>query len=331
VQNIAVTDAVTRAEAGYSSMCFSSESLRPIDRVPFFRDFVGRVLARIDIEPLGARFCCDACLWRLPGLSISAVSGSAVRATRTREMAEGNDNLALVINLQGGATFSQFGRDATIRPGSAVLISDADPSCMVRMQSRSLSIHVPRAVLTPMLSHPDAMLMAVMPRSLEALRLLIGYVDLLTRDRTSIATAELQHLAADHVHDLIAMTIGATRDSAEIAAGRGLRAARMRAIKADIVRNLASGNVTADALAGRHGVSARYIRKLFESENTSLSQFVLRQRLAQVRRMLTDPRNADRTISEIAFATGFGDLSTFNREFRRRFAMTPSDMRRNTH
>jgi AraC-like DNA-binding protein len=47
--------------------------------------------------------------------------------------------------------------------------------------------------------------------------------------------------------------------------------------------------------------------------------------------MLTDTRYADRTISDIAFAVGFGDLSTFNREFRRRFGVTPSDVRRGTH
>jgi AraC-like DNA-binding protein len=145
-----------------------------------------------------------------------------------------------------------------------------------------------------------------------------------------LATERLQRLAADHIHDLIAVTMGATSDAAEIAAGRGIRAARMQAIKADIVRNLTGGDLTPAVLARRHGVSPRYIRKLFEAEHTSLSRFVLAQRLARVRRMLLDPRHAELTIGEIAFAAGFGDLSTFNRDFRRRFGMTPSDMRRSS-
>jgi AraC-like DNA-binding protein len=140
-------------------------------------------------------------------------------------------------------------------------------------------------------------------------------------------TAALRRLAVNHVHDLIALTLGATRDAAEIAAGRGLRAARMRAIKADIAQNLGE-DVTVAALAMRHRISPRYIRKLFEGENTSLSQFVLGQRLIRVHRMLSDARHADCTIAEIALAVGFGDLSTFNREFRRRFGVTPSDVRR---
>jgi AraC-like DNA-binding protein len=43
--------------------------------------------------------------------------------------------------------------------------------------------------------------------------------------------------------------------------------------------------------------------------------------------MLVDSRMADRSISAIAFDAGFGDLSCFNREFRRRFGQTPSDVR----
>jgi AraC-like DNA-binding protein len=54
---------------------------------------------------------------------------------------------------------------------------------------------------------------------------------------------------------------------------------------------------------------------------------VLGQRLAWVHRMLTDPRQTDLTIGAVAYNSGFGDLSTFNREFRRHFGTTPSDVR----
>src|SRR4029079_1412281 len=58
------------------------------------------------------------------------------------------------------------------------------------------------------------------PRSGEALRLLTGYVKLL-RTEASLASPELQRLAVAHVYDLIAAVVGATRDGAELAAGRG--------------------------------------------------------------------------------------------------------------
>jgi transcriptional regulator GlxA family with amidase domain len=150
---------------------------------------------------------------------------------------------------------------------------------------------------------------------------------LLIRDPTVIDTPQMRQLAVHHIHDLVAIALGATRDAAEIAAGRGLRVARMRAVKADIAENLAE-DVTVASLAARHCLSPRYIRKLFEAENTSLSQYVLGERLTHVHRLLTDPHHATRKIGDIALVVGFGDISTFNREFRRRFGMTPSDVRR---
>jgi AraC-like DNA-binding protein len=43
--------------------------------------------------------------------------------------------------------------------------------------------------------------------------------------------------------------------------------------------------------------------------------------------MLSNTQLAERTISVIAYEAGFGDLSHFNRAFRRRYGETPSDIR----
>jgi len=43
--------------------------------------------------------------------------------------------------------------------------------------------------------------------------------------------------------------------------------------------------------------------------------------------MLTDPRWAERSIASIAFDAGFGDLSYFNKMFKRLYDATPSDVR----
>ena len=53
----------------------------------------------------------------------------------------------------------------------------------------------------------------------------------------------------------------------------------------------------------------------------------LRLELTLARQLLSNPQLAGRTISSIAGAAGFGDLSYFNRTFRRRYSVTPSDVR----
>jgi AraC-like DNA-binding protein len=47
--------------------------------------------------------------------------------------------------------------------------------------------------------------------------------------------------------------------------------------------------------------------------------------------MLTSPSHAGWTVSAIALAAGFGDLSHFNRSFRKRYGATPSDVRAEAH
>jgi AraC-like DNA-binding protein len=43
--------------------------------------------------------------------------------------------------------------------------------------------------------------------------------------------------------------------------------------------------------------------------------------------MLTNPLYRNRSISAIAYDAGFGDVSYFNRTFRRSFSATPSEVR----
>lgn len=107
----------------------------------------------------------------------------------------------------------------------------------------------------------------------------------------------------------------------------GVRAARLRAIKVDIGKHLCEPALSLDMIAMRQGISPRYVRKLFQEEQTTFSDFVLLLRLERSRQLLHSPAQAISTIALIAHACGFNDLSYFNRTFRRRYGTTPTDFR----
>jgi AraC-like DNA-binding protein len=261
------------------------------------------------------------------GVCAQRVSVSAgVSVQRTPDLLC-NDDVVLHIQETGRRTISQLNRELTVDAGGGLLSSNSDVSTVVLPDpARFVSIGVPRKVMLALAPGLEDAFVRSLPPNAGVLRLLSNYVDAL-QDEGTAKTPELQRAVATHIHDLCALAIGATRDAAEIAEGRGLRVARLRAIKIDIIQSLRDGDVSVAALAARHRITARYVQRLFESDGTTLSRFVLGQRLAQVHRMLADSRYAHRTIGALAFDVGFGDLSTFNREFRRHFGATPSDVR----
>jgi transcriptional regulator GlxA family with amidase domain len=164
------------------------------------------------------------------------------------------------------------------------------------------------------------------PSATPALRLLTDYVKV-AQDGQGIASPALQHLVVAHIYDLMAVAIGATRDAAEVARGRGLRAARLQAVKKYIAENLDRADLSVAALAARHGCTPRFIQRLFEAEGMTFTEYVVAQRLARAHRMLMDPRRAGEKISTVALDAGFADLSYFNRAFRQLYGDTPSGVR----
>jgi transcriptional regulator GlxA family with amidase domain len=69
-------------------------------------------------------------------------------------------------------------------------------------------------------------------------------------------------------------TIRATRGDRAIAEGRGIAAARLQAIMADISSNLGDGDLGVAEIARRQRVTPRYIHKLFESEGVGTASEV---------------------------------------------------------
>jgi AraC-like DNA-binding protein len=218
------------------------------------------------------------------------------------------------------------GRDISAGLGEALLYRSVAGRCDIYPGSRWLSIRVPGATLARTVKDIDAAQWRPIAAASPYLALLRGYVELV-RSTHTLANPETSHLVVNHIHDLLALVIGATRDAEAIAAGRGVRAARLSAIKAGIVANVGSRGLGLEAVARQHGISAVYVRQLFATEGTSFSDFVLESRLARAHRLLADPRQRGQKISQIALESGFGDLSYFNRAFRRRFGATPGEVR----
>ena len=69
------------------------------------------------------------------------------------------------------------------------------------------------------------------------------------------------------------------------------------------------------------------VQELLSETGMSFTGRVLELRLQKARAMLADPQHDHLRVSDIAYASGFNDISYFNRTFRRRFGASPLQYR----
>ena len=108
---------------------------------------------------------------------------------------------------------------------------------------------------------------------------------------------------------------------------RGLRAMRLHDILAAIKSGFHDPAFSSQSVAQRLGLSRRYVNDLLAESGSSFAERVLEMRLHKARAMLLDARHDRLKISEIAWTCGFNEVPYFNRRFRLRYGITPTDLR----
>jgi AraC-like DNA-binding protein len=323
-----MTDVNDVAAGGLQTAQFSTDSYAAHERVDAWSEALGRHCGvRIDLNPRSAGdFRSSAKIARASTFGLIEGSASPVRQESSRGSVVNDDvTFAGVMTSRWG--MSQLGRSLDLHPGDWSLLSNSDVSVItIPEECRYLAFSVPRAAIKPLVPDIGEAFARRIPASSPALQMLVRYLDLARRDNV-VSTPELAAAFTDHVCDLLAFALGPTRDAAEQAGTRGLPAARLQAIKDDIADNLARPKLSVHTIAARHGVSVRYVQRIFEESGSTFTAYLTEQRLAAAYRALRRRTPGNEQISAIAYDCGFADVSHFNRVFRQRFGCTPTDVR----
>ncbi len=117
---------------------------------------------------------------------------------------------------------------------------------------------------------------------------------------------------------------GLVRPASRAAMG-AIRIGRLSLARRLIMRHLSNAALSPGFVAGLLGISVRHLYALFEATGVSFSQTVTAQRIGESRRLLKEA--PERSISQIAFASGFESLATFYRAFQAAHGASPGDFR----
>jgi AraC-like DNA-binding protein len=321
-----------RLDSQPSVVRFSLDSVPERQRLTTLREEFGRGVVNTDFVALSEDPWMELETRLLPGVAVTSGAHSPFQADTGHDSSRRNDDFNLTWAIQPAKfMMAQRGREVQADDGTAILFCSTERlKGIATLDLHFVNVRVQRPLLSAVLPRLEGALMRPVAPQTEALRLLNTYVGILRKDGEP-KCPEVAHAVSLHIADLVALAVRTTRDASELAAGRGLLAARIASVKAWMLDRIADPNLCISSVAAVHRISPRYVQLMFEREGTSFSCWLRGERLALAHRRLADPALAHRSIACIAFDCGFSDLSWFNHAFRQAYGETPSDIRHRTH
>ncbi|HEX7324398.1 MAG TPA: helix-turn-helix transcriptional regulator [Rhodanobacteraceae bacterium] len=240
----------------------------------------------------------------------------------------GDDDACVDIGLiNAGSMRIRHGRDQTLalRAGMAPALFDpARPMTTRTSRSDMAYLRLPRAAVVAAVGG-DAVPrgMAVRPLGHGALTVqLAALLRGVQRGSTQRATAVIDALQTARALALVALAgvRGAGHHWPD-----ALDAALYRAACHQLLRQAANSRATADTVANVLGCSRAQLYRLFAAHGESVARRLRELRMQRAAELLTARPHA--AVASIASRCGYGEPIAFDRAFRRRFGMTPSDWR----
>ena len=232
----------------------------------------------------------------------------------------------LLVRTRGVVLLEQDGRSALLRPGGMGLMDSSRPFRCAHSRMRATCLTFPKT--GPALPRNDV-------------AALTGTRIPARRGSAAVATSLIRHLPhalagcdefeRDRLGDLVldllntALTARLGRDGLPPPTSR--RRALLAPIYAYINEHLGGPDLRPATIAAAQHISLRYLHKLFEGEDRTVSGWIRHCRLERCRRDLRNPRTSALPVGTIEARWGFTDAAGFSRLFRAAYGVPPSRYR----
>ncbi|MGW0998827.1 helix-turn-helix domain-containing protein [Streptomyces sp. NPDC002523] len=315
------TGALTTPGQGFT---FSTRNIAPGERLTAWQRALSQVF--VDLEATAERgrpWAGELTAERLGVLQIATEEsgpGTILRSARS-VAADSRTHILVRQQLDGTALLLQDGRTAELAPGRLAFHDAGRPFRIVLPQpQRARILMLPRARLRLTEGQLAALTATVMDEveggaAALLLPLLRGIVEEVTRS----TVARREQLAR------VAVEILATVALEQV--GRRPTPALWERITASVQARLSEPGLAPQDIADQHGISLRYLHRLFQLHGTTVNAWVRARRLEAARHELARPGAAHRSVAAVAVHWGFTSPSHFSRTFRETYGMSPVQWR----
>jgi len=318
---------------------FSTDAVPPKDRLDYWHE---DVLRRLDTSPsaeMAPVFAARLLCFSGDQAELLEHSGSALVASRdaARIRRDGADDISInfMVNCTRG-TVSHAGLEQhQLRIGDMMVVDLAYPSEISRASHRVITLFLPRARVRAACGDPAAFAGRFLARS-GMPAMLRGHMKN-TMDQAAALSSQQRVLAVNIASDMALSILQAgsilhaepSAPPAMEAAATGLYHAAMMLIARDYV----NPQLNPAGLAVALGCSRASLFRAFRAQEDSIAGAIWTARLTRAYALLRASEGRILPISEIAFCSGFHEITTFNKMFRNKYGMTPGDLRgrKNAH
>ena len=208
------------------------------------------------------------------------------------------------MQLEGGCTIRQDGREARLAPGQFAIYDTRRPYELVLEEDYQQAVlRVPCRTLRERLGGSETLTACAVSAEALPARLLTQMV----RETCNAAPPRpASGTALDVADALLAVLSGGLRELREDEAPGSGALAR---VKAYVAAHLCDPALSVPRITAALGLSRSTLHRLFRVEGRTLERWIWSERLAACERALRDPRQARRTLTEIAYAHAFSDAA----------------------
>jgi AraC-like DNA-binding protein len=309
---------------------FSTAELPPHRRIEYWNDLTGDAFTPLVTDPVDRR----AFAGRLTRTQVGAIrlaearsEPAIVRHSRQHVARTRDASFMLCLQLDGVSVNRQQGREAVLRYGDFHLLDSSRPYEVSFQQfNRMLVLSVPHPELARRMPNPESVVGIAMSGRSGVSGLLSSLLCNFWQQRRTGDETFLSPRFSEAILDLVASAYACIAAAAPD--GSSIAIARREQIRSYIETHLHDPALTPGSVAAAVHLSPRRLHQLFEADGETVGAYILRRRLEECARAMSDAAQRSRTVTEIAFLHGFNNASHFGRVFRERYQTTPSDYRR---
>lgn len=300
----------------------STSSVPAHESLAFWHDAVLATLVGLDISTEAGTVDATMRTDHLGELQISTVDSDPGEIHRSPRFVARGDGKQVLVALQcsGTCQVEQDGQYTELRPGDIAFFESLRPYRMRFPQRfRQKVFAVPRGLL----GQPEEALGRITARTIRPVgglaALLSPFMSRLADTSESYSGPVAERLADSAVGLLAAAA--AQQLGEEPAELPGADRVLLLRIQRFIRWHLAEPDLTPAVIGRAHGISVRYLHRLFEQEGTTVGRWIRELRLQECRRELTGTAS----VGSVARRWGFSGTAHFGRAFRREYGISPTD------